>query len=61
LLAQGHTNQKAADHPAVSVKTIEAHRKRLCDELGLESRAQFFRFAVEVGLLEGDAARPGDE
>jgi len=61
LLAQGHTNQEAADHLAVSVKTIETHRKRLCDKLGLKSRAQLFRFAVEVGLLEGDAAPPGDE
>jgi two-component system response regulator NreC len=61
LLAQGHTNQEAADHLAVSVKTIETHRKRLCDKLGLKSRAQLFRFAVEVGLLDGDAARPGDE
>ena len=61
LLAQGHTNQEAADHLAVSVKTIETHRKRLSDKLGLNSRAQLFRFAVEVGLLQGDAARPGDE
>ena len=61
LLAQGHTNQEAADHLAVSVKTIESHRKRLSDKLGLKSRAQLFRFAVEVGLLEGDAARPADE
>jgi two-component system response regulator NreC len=61
LLAQGHTNQEAADHLAVSVKTVETHRKRLSDKLGLRSRAQLFRFAVEVGLLEGDAARPGDE
>jgi two-component system response regulator NreC len=60
LLAQGHTNQEAADHLAVSVKTIETHRKRVSDKLGLKSRAQLFRFAVEVGLLEGDAARPGD-
>jgi two-component system response regulator NreC len=61
LLAQGHTNQEAADHLAVSVKTIETHRKRLSDKLGLKSRAQLFRFAVEVGLLDGDDARPGDE
>jgi two-component system response regulator NreC len=61
LLARGHTNQEAADRLAVSVKTIETHRKRLSDKLGLNSRAQLFRFAVEVGLLEGDAARPGDE
>ena len=61
LLAQGHTNQEAADHLALSVKTIETHRKRLSDKLGLKSRAQLFRFAVEVGLLEVDAAFPGSE
>jgi DNA-binding NarL/FixJ family response regulator len=54
LLAQGHTNQEAADHLAVSVKTIETHRRRLSEKLGLKSRAQLFRFAVEVGLLEAE-------
>ena len=61
LLARGHTNQEAADRLAVSVKTIEAHRKRLSDKLGLKSRAQLFRYAVEVGLLEGDADTPSGE
>jgi len=61
LLAQGHTNQEAAEHLAVSVKTIETHRRRLSDKLGLKSRAQLFRFAVEVGLLERDAGQRGDE
>lgn len=61
LLAQGHTNQQAADRLAVSVKTIETHRKRLGDKLGLRSRAQLFRFAVQVGLLDGDAAPPENE
>jgi len=61
LLAQGHTNQAAAHRLAVSVKTIETHRKRLSDKLGLKSRAQLFRFAVEVGLLDGDAAPPEDQ
>jgi two-component system, NarL family, response regulator NreC len=51
LLAQGHTNQEAADRLAVSVKTIETHRKRLSDKLGLKSRADLFRFAVESRLL----------
>jgi two-component system response regulator NreC len=54
LLAQGCTNQEAADYLAVSVKTIETHRKRLSDKLGLKSRAELFRFAVEVGLLQGE-------
>jgi two-component system response regulator NreC len=61
LLAQGHTNQEAADQLTVSVKTIETHRKRLSVKLGLKTRAELFRFAVEVGLLEGDAPQGGDE
>jgi two-component system response regulator NreC len=51
LLAQGHTNQEAADRLAVSIKTIETHRKRLSDKLGLKSRAELYRFAVEARLL----------
>ncbi len=54
LLAQGHTYREVADHLSVSVKTIETHRKRLADKLGLRSRAELFRFAVEVGLLEAE-------
>jgi len=60
LLAQGHTNHEAADHLALSVKTVETHRKRLSDKLGLKSRAQLFRFAVEVGLLDSEHAHPAD-
>jgi DNA-binding NarL/FixJ family response regulator len=52
LLAQGHSYREAADQLGVSVKTIETHRKRLAAKLGLRSRAELFRFAVEVGLLE---------
>jgi len=61
LLAQGQTNQEAANHLGLSVKTIETHRKRLSGKLGLKTRAELFRFAVEVGLLEGDAAQPRDD
>ena len=60
LLAQGHTNQAAANRLAVSVKTIETHRKRLSEKLGLKNRAELFRFAVTVGLLAGDGGRTGN-
>ncbi len=61
LLVQGHTNQEAADHLAVSVKTIETHRKRLSEKLGLKSRAELFRFALECGLFLRGAALPVEE
>jgi two-component system response regulator NreC len=61
FLAQGHTNQETADQLAVSVKTVETHRRRLSDKLGLKTRAELFRFAVERGLFERGAVPPRDE
>jgi two-component system response regulator NreC len=52
LLAQGHTNQEIADRIRVSVKTVETHRTRLREKLGLKGRAELYRFAVESGILE---------
>jgi len=51
LIAQGHTNQAAADQLGLSVKTVESYRARLMDKLGLANRADLIRLAVECGLL----------
>jgi len=51
LLAQGYTNKEAGTQLCLSVKTIETHRARIMDKLGLRSRADFTRYALEVGLL----------
>ena len=50
-LAQGHTNQSIAQQLDLSVKTIESYRARLLRKLGLRSRADIVRYAVESGLL----------
>jgi two-component system response regulator NreC len=52
LIANGLTNQAAADRLGLSVKTIESYRARLMEKLGLESRADLTRLAVECGLLQ---------
>jgi two-component system, NarL family, response regulator NreC len=52
LLAHGHTNREIAARLALSVKTIETHRARLSDKLGLHSRADLVRLALELGLLK---------
>jgi two-component system, NarL family, response regulator NreC len=52
LLAQGHSNQQIADRIRVSVKTVETHRTRLSEKLGLKGRAALYRFAVESGILD---------
>lgn len=51
LLAQGHSNQEIASRIKVSVKTVETHRIRLSQKLGLKGRAELYRFAVESGIL----------
>ena len=51
LLARGHTNREVAQRLSLSVKTIETYRSRLNDKLGLESRADLVRLAMDLGLL----------
>jgi two-component system response regulator NreC len=51
LLAQGYSNQQIATQIKVSVKTVETHRTRLSQKLGLKGRAELYRFAVESGIL----------
>src|SRR5271165_5911104 len=51
LLAQGYTNQEVGTRLCLSVKTIETYRARIVDKLGLRSRADLTRYALEMGLL----------
>lgn len=50
-LAQGYTNQEIADTLDLSVKTIETYRARISEKLGLRSRTDYVRFAIELGLM----------
>jgi DNA-binding NarL/FixJ family response regulator len=55
-VAQGYTNQQIADHLGLSVKTVETYRSRLVEKLGLRSRADLVRYALDSGLFgSGDA------
>jgi DNA-binding NarL/FixJ family response regulator len=51
LLAQGHTHQVIADKLFLSIKTIETYRARIAEKLGLRSRADIIRYAIELGLI----------
>ena len=56
LLALGHTNQEIASMLYISVRTAETHRARIMQKLGLETRAELVRHAIDRGLLaEGGA------
>ena len=52
LLARGHTNREIGDRLSLSVKTVETHRARLRDKLGLRTRADLVRLALTLGLLQ---------
>ena len=54
LLSRGHTNQEIADRIFLSVKTVETYRARLVEKLGLRSRADLVRYALDHGLLAPD-------
>ena len=51
LLALGHTNQEIAKMLYISVRTAETHRAHIMQKLGLQTRAELVRHAIERGLL----------
>jgi len=52
LIALGHTNAAVARKLHISEKTVETHRAHVLAKLGLNSRADLVRFALEHGLLK---------
>ena len=52
LLALGHTNQEIAQMLYISVRTAETHRAHIMQKLGLSSRAELVRYALDQGLIE---------
>jgi DNA-binding NarL/FixJ family response regulator len=52
LLALGHTNQEIAKQLVISVRTAETHRAHIMEKLGVSSRAELVRYALDRGLLE---------
>lgn len=55
LLALGHTNREVSERLFLSVRTVEVTKARLMRKLGLESRADLVRSALEAGLIEPGA------
>jgi len=51
LVARGYTSAEIAKQIFVDVKTIETYRSRLADKLGLRTRSDVIRMAVQMGLL----------
>jgi two-component system response regulator NreC len=58
LLALGHTNQEIATKLYVSVRTAESHRAKIGEKLGLRTRAELVRYALDTGVLRTGPAVP---
>ncbi len=52
LLALGHTNQEIASQLYISVRTAETHRAHIMQKLGLSSRAELVRYALDHDLVD---------
>jgi two-component system, NarL family, response regulator NreC len=51
LVAEGFSSREIAQQIFVSIKTVETYRGRFVEKLGLTSRADIVRYALETGLL----------
>jgi DNA-binding NarL/FixJ family response regulator len=51
LIADGLLSKQIADTLGISIKTVDFHRGRLMDRLGVRSIAELVRIAVEQGLI----------
>jgi DNA-binding NarL/FixJ family response regulator len=52
LIAEGKTNKDMATHLNLSVYTVDGHRTRIMEKLGLHSVGEVVRFAVRHGLVD---------
>jgi len=52
LIALGHTNNEIAGKLFLSVRTVETHRAHIQQKLGMSSRAELVRYALDHDLIE---------
>jgi|ERR1700733_4468038 two-component system response regulator NreC len=54
LVAEGFSSREIAEQIFISTKTVETYRARFAEKLGLKSRAQIVRYALNLGLLASE-------
>jgi DNA-binding NarL/FixJ family response regulator len=52
LLAEGHSVKEIAIILNISIKTVEYHKYRMMEDLGIKTMAELIRFAVKQGIAE---------
>jgi DNA-binding NarL/FixJ family response regulator len=53
LAAEGNSNKEIAGRLSVSPLTVETHRKRIAEKLGLHGPAELILYAVRRGIITG--------
>src|SRR5580698_7415485 len=51
LVAEGFSSREISEQIFIGTKTVETYRGRFAEKLGLRSRADIVRYALEIGLL----------
>ena len=51
LMALGHTNREIGEQLELSIRTVETHRAHIQQKLGLSTRPELTRYALDHGLL----------
>jgi len=51
LLAEGNTHKEIASTLGISVKTAIAHHTNICDKLGMRTKAEIIKFAIQKGII----------
>jgi len=52
LMALGHTNREIGEQLELSVRTVETHRAHIQQKLGLSTRSELTRYALDNGLID---------
>ena len=52
LIALGHTNNEIAQQLCLSVRTIESHRAHIQQKLGVSTRSELVRYALDHDLID---------
>jgi DNA-binding NarL/FixJ family response regulator len=52
LIAEAHTNHQIAELLFISPKTVENHRARILEKLGMRDRVELTRYAIRRGLIQ---------